>query len=205
MARNRTHPPTNWLEKLIAETSTARTVRQWVTKHAHAGIGRWHGADVSDDIEELDRIAALMELPHTTHPWHAAPAKDRRAWINHVKAKVSDLQALLNDPAAPPSPPIAALLVRDPQIRIPALEDTSLHDLLGNLAGHVEALRHQRTPDARPQTGSPEARRFAKFMACYFVSWFQLEEPPYAVLAALVRIRYPSVKVAGTTVRDWIK
>jgi hypothetical protein len=205
MARNRTHPPTNWLEKLVAETSTARKVRQWVAEHAHPNIGRECGSGLSDEIEELDRIAALMELPHTTHPWHAAPAKDRRAWINRVKAKVSDLQALLKDPAAPPSPPLAALLVRDPQIRIPALEDTSLHDLLGNLAGHVEALGHMEPPDKRPQTGSPEARRFAKFMASYFQTWFQVKPPPYAVIAALVRIRYPSVKVAGTTVRDWIK
>ena len=199
MAKRKTPSP-DWLEHLLADTRDARTVRQWVTKHAHAGIGRWHGADVSDDIEELDRIAALMELPHTTHPWHAAPAKDRRAWINRVQAAVSDLQALFKDPAAPPSPPLAALLVRDPQAIIRALYDTSLHKLLGNLAGHVEALGHMEPPDKRPQTGSPEARRLAKFMASYFVSWFQVKAPPYAVIAALTRIRY-RVKLTADNVR----
>ena len=198
-------PAPDWQEQLLADTKDAHRVREWVTKHAHAGIGRWRGADLPDDIEEMDRIAALLELPHTTHPWDAAPRKRRIEWINSVEAAASNLQNLFRDSAAPPSPPLAALLVCDPQLSIRALNDTTLHDLLGNLADHVEALRHQRTPDARPQTGSPEARRFAKFMANYFVSWFQLKSPPYAVIAALVRIRYPRVKLTADNVRMWLR
>jgi hypothetical protein len=199
------YEPVVWFARLMDDSADARSVRRWVKAHAHSGIGRWSGAGLSDLDEELDRIAALMVLPHDIHPWDATPREDRVAWIESVQKAIGQLQERLADPRLPPLPPVAGLLSAPLPYRVRAVHQTHISDLLANLAGAVEALRHHHGPDARPNTGAPAARRFARFMAEYLVGHFGLESPPFATLAALVRIRFPGESSKAENIRRWFR
>lgn len=84
------------------------------------------------------------------------------------------------------------------------LEKQRWSPLLRSLAKSLTQRAHVRGRDARPQTGAPDARVFARHLADEF---FQAEfsRTPNEVIAACVRLRFPELdnRPDEATIRSW--
>lgn len=194
---------TDVLRRLLSGSKEASTVQRWIELHAHPGIGR---DGVPDALEELERLAALLQLPFGPSPWQAASAEDRAEHTARVAALARDLASALEKQPGPAWPELPALLDPDnrPRLCLRGLAEQSVPGLLRNLATHAEEQARPRIPDARPTTGPVAARVFARNIVPYFREWFDCEPPP-SLIAAVTEIRFPGTRASAEQARDWLR
>jgi len=190
------------LRRVLSDSTPARTVQRWIARHARAGIG--NGAP--DALEELERLAAWMQLPAGVSPWQAAPAEWRSEHTARVARLARELADALEEPEGLPLPELPALLDPDkaPRVRLHGLCEQTVPALLRNLAAYAQRQAHPPAADPRPKSGPVVARTFVRNVAApYFLASFG-KQPP-AVLAALVTLRFPGTRAEPETVRDWLR
>jgi hypothetical protein len=77
--------------------------------------------------------------------------------------------------------------------------------LLRRLADYAEEKKHEGRRDARPNTGCPNHRAFARHMLNCLAQYYAEEaEPSLTVIAALVNLKFPGAGATEAKVREWV-